>query len=66
MPKAKKAAGMLKVTLVKSTIGSTPYQKKVVEAMGLRKIRQSVELEDTPSTRGAIFKVSHLLQVEEL
>jgi large subunit ribosomal protein L30 len=53
-------------TLVKSTIGSTPYQKKVVEAMGLKKIRQSVELEDTPSTRGAIFKVSHLLQVEEL
>ena len=62
MAEAKK----LKVTLIKSTIGSTPYQKKVVEAMGLRKIRQSVELEDTPSTRGAIFKVSHLLQVEEL
>ena len=62
MAEAKK----LKITLIKSTIGSTPYQKKVVEAMGLRKIRQSVELEDTPSTRGAIFKVSHLLQVEEL
>ena len=62
MAEAKK----LKITLVKSTIGSTPYQKKVVEAMGLKKIRQSVELEDTPSTRGAIFKVSHLLQVEEL
>ncbi len=59
-------AKKLKITLVKSTIGSTPYQKKVVEAMGLKKIRQSVELEDTPSTRGAIFKVSHLLQVEEL
>ena len=59
-------AKKLKITLVKSTIGSTPYQKKVVEAMALRKIRQSVELEDTPSTRGAIFKVSHLLQVEEL
>jgi large subunit ribosomal protein L30 len=62
MAEAKK----LKVTLIKSTIGSTPYQKKVVEAMGLKKIRQSVELEDTPSTRGAIFKVSHLLKVEEL
>lgn len=57
---------MLKVTLVKSTIGSSPYQKKVVEALGLRKIRQSVELADTPATRGAIFKVSHLLNVEEL
>ena len=59
-------AKKLRITLVKSTIGSTPYQKKVVEAMGLRKIRQSVELEDSPAVRGAIFKVSHLLKVEEL
>ena len=56
----------LKITLIKSTIGSKPHQKKVVEALGLRKIRQSVELEDSPATRGAIAKVSHLLQVEEL
>ena len=56
----------LKITLVKSTIGSKPHQKKVVEALGLRKIRQSVELEDSPATRGAIAKISHLLQVEEL
>ena len=56
----------LKITLVKSTISQTPYQKKVVKALGLNKIRQSVVLEDTPQTRGAIFKVSHLLQVEEL
>ena len=56
----------VRVTLVKSTIGSTPYQKKVVEAMGLRKIRQSVELEDNAAIRGAIAKVSHLLKVEEL
>ncbi|MBQ9912231.1 MAG: 50S ribosomal protein L30 [Firmicutes bacterium] len=62
MAEAKK----LKITLVKSTIGCKPHQKKVVEALGLRKIRQSVELDDTPATRGAIFKVSHLLQVEEL
>ncbi len=62
MAEAKK----LKITLIKSTIGSTPYQKKVVEAMGLRKIRQSVELEDSPAVRGAVFKVSHLLKVEEL
>ena len=56
----------VKVTLVKSTIGSTPYQKKVVEAMGLRKIRQSVELEDSPAVRGAVAKVPHLLKIEEL
>ena len=58
--------GNLKITLVKSTIGEIPYQKKVVEALGLRKIRQSVELPDTPQTRGAVNKVSHLLKVEEL
>lgn len=56
----------VKVTLVKSTIGSTPYQKKVVEAMGLSKIRQSVELEDSPAVRGSVKKVPHLLKVEEL
>ncbi|NCB42363.1 MAG: 50S ribosomal protein L30 [Clostridia bacterium] len=57
---------MLKVTLIKSTIGSTPYQKRVVEALGLRKIRQTVELPDTPQSRGAVTKVIHLLKVEEL
>ncbi len=56
----------LKVTLVKSVIGSTPYQKKVVEALGLRKTNQSVVLPDSPQTKGAIDKVSHLLKVEEL
>lgn len=57
---------MLKVTLMKSTIGSSPYQRRVVEALGLRKIRQAVELPDTPQTRGAVTKVIHLLKVEEL
>ena len=55
----------LKVTLVKSTISSTPYQKKVVEALGLKKIGHTVELPDTPQTLGAINKVSHLLKVEK-
>ena len=53
----------IKVELVKSTIGSSPYQKKVVEALGLNKLHTVVELEDTPQTRGAIAKVSHLLKV---
>ena len=56
---------MLKVTLAKSTIGSTPYQKKVVAALGLKKTGHSVTLPDTPQSRGAIAKVSHLLKVEE-
>ena len=54
----------IKVELVKSTIGSSPYQKKVVKALGLGKLHTVVELEDTPQTRGAIAKVSHLLKVE--
>ena len=58
--------GKLKITLVKSPIACQPKQKKTVEALGLRKLNHSVELEDTPATRGAINKVSFLLKVEEL
>lgn len=59
-------AKMIKVTLTKSTIGASPKQKAVVEALGLRKMHHSVELPDTPQTRGAVKKVEHLLTVEEL
>jgi large subunit ribosomal protein L30 len=59
-------AKKIKVTLTKSVIGASPKQKKVVEALGLKKMHQSVELEDTPAARGAINKVPHLLTVEEL
>ena len=64
MPKANKAE-TLKITLVKSIIGSTPYQKKVVKALGLGKLNSSVVLPNSPATQGAINKVSHLLKVEE-
>ncbi|MBR3785750.1 MAG: 50S ribosomal protein L30 [Firmicutes bacterium] len=57
---------MLKITLTKSTIGASPKQRKVVEALGLKKMHKSVELADTPATRGAIAKVAHLVTVEEL
>ncbi|MDO5568184.1 LSU ribosomal protein L30P [Eubacterium pyruvativorans] len=56
----------LKITLTKSPIGASPKQRKVVEALGLKKMHHSVELEDSPATRGAINKVSHLLTVEEI
>ena len=56
----------LKITLVKSPIACQPTQRKTVEALGLRKLNHSVELEDNAATRGAINKVSHLLKVEEL
>ena len=59
-------AGKLKVTLAKSTIGSSTKQRKVVEALGLRKTNKSVELPDNPQMRGAIEKVKHLLKVEEI
>lgn len=59
-------AKKLKITLAKSLIGSTPYQRKVVEALGLRKTNSSVELADTPAVRGSVAKVPHLLKVEEL
>lgn len=58
--------GKLRITLVKSPIACQPKQRRTVEALGLRKINHSVELEDSPATRGAINKVSHLLKVEEL
>ena len=59
-------AKMIKITLTKSTIGASPKQRKVVEALGLRKMHHSVELADTPQIRGAVAKVSHLVTVEEL
>lgn len=59
-------AKTLKITLVKSTIGASPKQKKTVEALGLKKLHHSVELADSAAVRGVIAKVSHLLSVEEL
>jgi large subunit ribosomal protein L30 len=58
-------AKQVKITLTKSTIGASPAQRKVVEALGLRKMHHSVVLQDDPGTRGAIKKVAHLLTVEE-
>ena len=55
----------VKVTLIKSTIGRLPKHKDTVKGLGLRRIGHTVELEDTPSVRGMINKVSYLLKVEE-
>ena len=62
---AAKSAKTLKVTLLKSTIGFNETQFKTVQGMGLRKIRHSVELPDTPETRGMIHKVRHLVAVQD-
>ena len=61
----KSAAKRLRVTLLKSTIGFNKTQAKTVEGMGLRRIRHTVELADTPETRGMIHKVRHLVTVQE-
>jgi large subunit ribosomal protein L30 len=56
----------LKITLVKSINKAKEDQVATVKALGLRKIRSSVEQNDNPQIRGMINKVSHLLMVEEI
>ena len=56
----------LKITLVKSTIGAVPKNKKTVEALGLKKIGASVERPDNKAVRGMIQLVRHLVKVEEI
>ena len=56
----------LKVTYVKSTIGYAKDQKDTVRSLGLRKLHQSVVHNDTPAIRGMVFKVRHLVKVEEI
>ena len=58
-------AKRLTVTLVRSTIGFNKTQAKTVEGMGLRRLNHTVELPDTPATRGMIHKVRHLVTVQE-
>jgi large subunit ribosomal protein L30 len=55
----------VKVTLVRSPIGFNRTQAETVTGMGLRRINHSVELVDTPATRGMIHKVRHLVTVQE-
>jgi large subunit ribosomal protein L30 len=63
--KAQITAKKLRITLVKSTIGFDRKQELVVTGLGLRRIGHSVELTDTPATRGMILKVRHLVTVSE-
>ncbi len=56
----------LQITLTKSVIGTKPNQRKVVEALGLRKVNQTVEQADNVAIRGMITKVAHLVTVKEI
>jgi len=61
MAKAKKT---VKVTLVRSPIGSLPKHKLCLQGLGLKRMHQCVEVEDTPAVRGMINKVSYMLAVD--
>jgi len=65
MAKKKASKKVLRITLVKSPIGYSERQKGTVRALGLRRMHQTVEQQDTPVIRGMIDKVSHLVRVEE-
>jgi large subunit ribosomal protein L30 len=58
-------SGMLKITLVKSMIGRPKKHRSVLRGMGLTKLNRTVELKNTPSVRGMVEKVSHLVVAEE-
>ena len=58
-------ASKLKITQVKSVIGSPADQRRTVRALGLKRINDTVEQEDTPTVRGMVFKVKHLVEIEE-
>ncbi len=55
----------LQITLIKSGIGYEESQKRTLKALGLRRLNQSVIREDSPSLRGMIVKIRHLVKVEE-
>lgn len=56
----------LKITQVKSGIGGTHRQRETLKSLGLRKIRQTTVREDSPTVRGMIATVAHLVTVEEV
>ncbi|HID88349.1 MAG TPA: 50S ribosomal protein L30 [Anaerolineae bacterium] len=66
MSEGKSKKRVLRITLVKSPIGYSKRQKGTVRALGLRRMHQTVEKEDTPVIRGMVAKVQHLVKVEEV
>ena len=57
---------IIRITQVRSRIGYKPKAKKTLDALGLRKMNQTVEKDDTPAIRGMIKKIEYLLKVEEI
>lgn len=63
---AKKSAGRVRVTLVRSTNGTIGKHRETVRGLGLRRMNHTVELEDTPAIRGMINKVNYMVRVEDV
>ena len=63
---AKSSGARLRITLIKSPIGNLARHKRTVRALGFRRVHETVEQPDSPTTRGMIATVSHLVRVEEL
>ena len=59
-------AGKLKITLVKSTIGANPKNRKIVEALGFKKLNSTIIRPDNDAMRGALRHISHMVKVEEI
>ena len=65
MAKAKSGKGTVKVKMIGSVIGCTRVQRETVRGLGLRRLHQVVEREDTPAVRGMVNKVPHLVAIVE-
>jgi large subunit ribosomal protein L30 len=57
---------MLKITQIRSTIGRPKGQGKTLRALGIRRMNHTVVHRDTPQIRGMVFKIQHLVRLEEL
>jgi large subunit ribosomal protein L30 len=64
--KTAKGAARLRIKLVKSPIGYSKRHKDTIKSLGLRKMNQSVEMVDSPSLRGMLLMVNHLVSIEEV
>ena len=62
---AKKKQKQIRVTLVRSPIGFQPKHRECVRGLGLKRMHQTVTLEDTPSVRGMVNKIDYMVRVEE-
>ena len=61
-----RTGGQLKIKLVRSTIGRPGNQERIVRSLGIRRLHQTVVRPDTPSIRGMVTKIQHLIEVEEV